>query len=53
MQLKPMDFNGKNCDDCLGWIPGEHICVCGNRRVELIQPDNFSIHTHYLIAEAY
>jgi len=53
MKLEPISFNGQNCDDCPGWIPGEHRCVCGNRRVELIQPDNFSIHTHYLIAEAY
>jgi hypothetical protein len=28
-----VDFDGKNCDDCVGWDGESRRCDCGNRRV--------------------
>ena len=47
----PIAFDGQNCDDCSGWIPGEHRCVCGNRRVSWTFEGDFE--DMYLRAEAY
>lgn len=48
-----IDFGGQNCDGpCEGWMPGEHRCSCGNRRVDFVCGDSH-IETGYVYAEAY
>lgn len=49
-----IDFQGQNCDGpCAGWIPGEHRCCCGNRRVSWAIGWGHSFKNPYVYAEAY
>jgi hypothetical protein len=49
---EPMSFEGQNCEDCSGWIPGSHRCMCGNRRVSWTNGGN-TLEGTYIYPEAY
>lgn len=50
----PIEFSGDgSCEDCSGWIPGEHRCECGNRRVSWSEGYGHSFQSPSIYAEAY
>ena len=50
----PIEFSGDgSCEDCSGWIPGEHRCECGNRRVSWSEGWGHSFQSPSIYAEAY
>lgn len=49
-----IDFDGQNCDGpCSGWVPGEHRCDCGNRRVSWTAGYGHSFKSPNIYPEAY
>jgi len=47
-----IDFDGNNCDDCVGWDGRSRRCECGNRRVSWTSSKNDD-GTFEAIAEAW
>ncbi len=48
----PYEFNGdSNCESCGGYIPGNHRCECGNRRVSMLYEGDFK--SGHVYCEAY
>lgn len=53
-ETEPIEFSGSdNCEDCSGWIPGNHRCKCGNHRVYWVTGFGHSFKSPSVYAEAY